>query len=448
MHSSFRILLIIAITGLIIAGCASHNSLPVTPDETLSPQNLTGVADVSTDPGGNTHYLLSSGLIYVNIENPDDPIIEIIPAREGEIHFNVLKFLEGAPCYDCFRIMGFNFPGPGYQYLNLDIRIDHPFSDLLYSVFDVRGIIMFDGSHEFPIAGKSISDLTLGDGTLLNADGYTALYNGSTMTAPVGDLQKYFPGKLSTPTIPNSDINGYIYFRSDDPANNRNAFYANSFDVKTFSMELPSSTFVIGYAVDASWAQPIETPVDDPLTDFDDNANCVEPWKVVVTEEPIDYGLTDHCGQTKLLIDVYDWQGKETHHDPVVECPGIFDGPLTATWVSDGTGYTEYEVTISNSLVAPLDEYMCLIGVEANENDPVNKPWLDLRAYQIQMLTVIEQPLLNPVAVAEAVPNPQTIDQPVSFSGSGSYDPDCGDIQLYEWDWDNDGIYDETGENI
>jgi uncharacterized delta-60 repeat protein len=448
MHSAFRFSLIIAIAALLIAGCASHNSQPIAPDETLSTQNLTSNADVSDDSVGNSHYLLSSGLIYINTENPADPIFEIIPAREEEIHFNVLKFLEVAPCNDCFRIMGFDFPGPGYKYLNLDIRIDHPFSDLLYSVFDLRCIIMFDGSHEFPSIGKTTSDPSIGEGALLNAEGYTALYNGSTLTAPVGDYQKYFPGKLSTELIPNADINGFIYFKTDDPANNRNAFYAGSLDVKTLSMELPSTTFVLGYAVDASWAPPISEPVDDPLTDFDLNANCLEPWKVVVTEEPIGLGLTDHCGQTKLLIDVYDWQGKETHHDPVVECPEIFDGTLTATWVSDGTGYSEYEVTISNSLIAPIGEYMCLIGVVANENDPANKPWLDLTAYQIQMLTVIEQPHLNPVAVAEANPNPQSIDIPVSFSGSGSYDPDCGAIELYEWDWDNDGIYDEIGENV
>jgi uncharacterized delta-60 repeat protein len=446
--SNLRIILICVLFGILLSGCAGHSSQPVIPDDTSSQQELSGNVDATADMTGNSHYLLSSGLMYVNTENPDDPIIEIIPAREGEIHFNVLKFLEGAPCNDCFRIMGFDFPGPGYQYLNLDIRIDHPFDDLLFSVFDLRCIIMFDGSHAFPSIGKTASDPSIGEGALLNAEGYTALFNGSTITAPVGDYQKYFPGKLSTDLVPNSDLNGYIYFRTDDPSNNRNAFYAGSMDVKTLSMQLPSSSFVIGYAVDASWAPPISEPVDDPLTDFDTNANCVDPWKVVVTEEPIGLGLTDHCGQTKLLIDVYDWQGKETHHDPVVECPEIFNGPLTATWVSDGTGFTEYEATISNSLIAPIGEYMCLIGIEVNENDPVNKPWLDLTAYQIQMLTVIEQPHLNPVAVAEAVPNPQTIDIPVSFSGSDSYDPDGGDIQLYEWDWDNDGIYDETGENV
>ncbi|MCX6647664.1 MAG: hypothetical protein NTY09_15075 [bacterium] len=386
MHSTLRFTLIIAIAGLIIAGCSGHNSAPVAPDETISPQDLTGSADVSNDPGVNSHYLLSSGLIYVNTENPNDPIIEIIPAREGEMHLNILKFLEVGPCSDCFRIVGFNFPGPGYENLNVDIRIDHPFNDLLYSAFDVRGIIMFNGSHEFPAIDKTTSDPSIGEGSLLNADGYTALYNASTLTAPVGDLQKYFPGKLSTATVPNSDINGYIYFRSDDPANNRNAFYADSFDVKTFSMKLPTEVFVIGYAVDASWWLPVSEPVDDPLTDFGADANCTEPWKIEAKD--IGPGLTEEDGSAKIQIDVYDWQGNPPLPCPTVQGPEVASGGYVAAGECDGDGYARYEVDISNSNNAPSGDYICLVSAEAKENDPIGTPWLDLTAYQLINLQV------------------------------------------------------------
>ena len=392
---SFRFSLIAIFASILLLGCSSGggNSIPVVPDTPAGESNreipgLTENPDTQAQSESG-HYLMLYNLICIDATNPDDVTAEIIPLREGMIHLNILKFLEGAPCFDCFRIVGFNFPGPGYQYLNVDIRIDHPFSDLLFSVFDVRGIMMFDGTHVFPSTGKTTSDPTIGEGAILNTDGYTALYNGSTLNSPAPDLQKYLPGKLSTETMPNSDINGYIYFRTDDPANNRNAFYANSFDVKTFSMKLPSDNFVIGYAVDASWGPPTDTPVDDPLTDFDTNANCPEPWKVVVTEEPIGNGLTDHGGQTKLLIDVYDWQGKSTHHTPQIESPEIFDGILNATWVSDEADFTRYEVNISNDNLAPIGNYQCLIGVEAIENDPANTPWLDLTAYQCCSLQVV-----------------------------------------------------------
>ncbi|MCX6645480.1 MAG: hypothetical protein NTY09_03855, partial [bacterium] len=444
INPSFRGVLVSAIMWLIISGCAGQSSLPVTPDMAISPSELTGNAEIPSDSDESSHYLLAYNYIYIDPEAPDGPKIEIIPVRETEIHLNILKFLEDVPCTNCFKIVGFNVPQPGY--LNVDIEIHHPLDDLMYSVFDVRGIMMFQGSHEFPVVGKSISDPAIGDGALLNPDGYTALYNGSTLTASIGDLQKYYPGNIATLDVPNSDINGYKYYITDNPSNNRNAFYADTSDVRTWELKLPTGPFVLGYAVDANWWVPISEPVDDPLTDFDLNANCPEPWKIVVTEEPILQGLTDQGGQTKLVIDIYDWQGKTTYYDPIVECPELFDGSLTAAWVSDGSDYARFEVTASNSKMASIGNYKCLIMVEAKENNPINKPWLDLTAYQLQTLAVIEKTNETPIAVAEADPNPQMVNLPVSFSGTGSYDPDGGNITLYEWDWDNDGTYDATGE--
>ncbi|MCX6647422.1 MAG: hypothetical protein NTY09_13845 [bacterium] len=384
---TLAVLLVILITGCSGSG---NGVAPSMTDSTSSTQsidpNLTPQSENGSEGSGANHFLLSYNLIYLDATDPDNIKAEIVPVREGEIHLNILKFLEDGPCTNCFKIVGFNFPQPGY--LDVDIQIDHPFDDLLLSVFDVRGIIMFRGSHEFPVAGKSISDPTLGDGELLNPDGYTALYNGSTITAPVGPLQKYYPGNFATPIVPSSDINGYRYYISDDPANNRNAFYAASSDVQTFSLKLPTGPFILGYAVDANWWTPIETPVDNPLTDFDLNANCPEPWKIVVMEEPIGDGLTDQGGSTKLLIDVYDWQGKSTYHEPVVECPELFNGALPSTWLSDGSDYSRYQVTVSNTKLASEGDYKCLVGVEANENDPIGKPWLDLTAYQVVDLEV------------------------------------------------------------
>ncbi|MCK4719816.1 hypothetical protein KAU08_04115, partial [bacterium] len=380
----------ILIAGMIICGCSSNSSQPVSPDNPDSSPGLEVNDVLGANSDGSGHYLMQYGYIFVDPDHPDGPKVEVIPARVGEVHLNILKLLEIAPCDDCFRVVGFDFPEP--DKLNVDILIEHPMTGLEYSVFDVRCIIMFNGSREFPTSGKTISDPALGDGAVLNPDGYTALYNGSTITAPVGDLQKYFQGELATWLIPDSDINGYKYFITDDPLNNRNAFYAGSWDVHTFSLQLPTGTFVIGYAVDASWEPPISMPVDDPLTDFDLNANCTEPWKVVVTEEKIGGGLTDEGGQTKLLIDVYDWQGKSTHHEPIIECPEIFDGFLTGSWVSDGVDYTRYEISFSNDNLAPIGNYMCLIGVVAVENDPVETPWLDLTAYQCLSLEVTEGP--------------------------------------------------------
>jgi uncharacterized delta-60 repeat protein len=191
-------------------------------------------------------------------------------------------------------------------------------------------------------------------------------------------LQGYLKGKLATATFPNSTLNGFLRFISDDPANTRNAFYAGGTVTRTYDIKMPPAPFVLGYAVDASWATPIIKPVTDPMTDFPPGANCAEPWKIEVSGGDIIEG-----GQAKLTIDVYDWQGKDTHYMPVVESPELFDGTVTADWKEDGPGYARYEATITNSKNALYGNYMCLVSVEAVENDPVNEPWLDLTAYQV-----------------------------------------------------------------
>ncbi|MCX6645201.1 MAG: PKD domain-containing protein [bacterium] len=446
---SIQIYLIAIFTVILFLGCSSGggNSTPVVPD-ILAGESNQQIPDLTENQEAqaqyeSNHYLMLYNLIYVDPDSPDGPMLEVIPMREGEIHLNILKLLEDGPCTNCFMLAGFVFQVP--DFLNIDIQIKHPINDLSLSVFDVRGIMMFQGSHLFPVTGKSTSDPALGDWALLNADGYTALYNGLTISAPVGGFQKFYSGNLATATVPNSIVNGYKYYVTDDPLNDRNAFFAGSSDTQTYWIKIPTGPFVLGYAVDASWWPAIETPVDDPLTDFDTNANCPEPWKIVVTEEPIGTGLNDQGGQTKLLIDVYDWQGKDTYHDPIVECSEIFDGALPVTWVSDSPVYSSFEVTVSNTKLASVGNYMCLVKVEADENDPIGKPWLDLSAYSIQNLTVIPFVNQNPVAIAAADPNPQIVGNSVHLFDDGSYDPDGGLITKYEWDFGADGTYEEEG---
>lgn len=55
----------------------------------------------------------------------------------------------------------------------------------------------------------------------------------------------------------------------------------------------------------------------------------------------------------------------------------------------------------------------------------------------------------SPVAVAQAVPNPGVVGQVITLSGSASYHQDAGKaIDSWEWDLNNDGIFDATGPAI
>jgi hypothetical protein len=108
-------------------------------------------------------------------------------------------------------------------------------------------------------------------------------------------------------------------------------------------------------------------------------------------------------------------------------------------WDNDGT-YDDTGENVEYSWGNPGLYYVQLRVIDdEGQDDTLDQP----------LQVIIKSDLTeSPVAIAHADPNPQLINSPVSFSASGSYDPDGGDIQLYEWDWNNDGIYEETGAEI
>ena len=436
--SKARLSILAILVFALLIGCSSggDGSFPIIPEINNPASELTGNMDTPSIVPDSSHNLLVYNMIYVDPDHPDGPKIEVIPLRIGEMHLNILKFLETGLCTDCFKILGFSFPEA--DVFDIDIEITHPFSDYTFTIFDTRGIMMFPGSREFPVAGKSTSDPSLGDFALLNPDGYTALFNGNTFGDPIGDILKYFPGYYSTDTIPDSDINGFQYFTSEGVGTSRNVLYAGDLAVRTISIQLADGPFYFGYAVDANWDAPINTP---PMTidDFDFDANCPEPWQVIIIES--DENLTNEGGTTRFVLDVYDWEGKDTFDPPTVECPELFTGILTAAWITDNPGYSRYEVIIPNDNLAHPGDYMVLVSVLDTDIGG------DHIAFQIEMVTV-NKVLKDPIAVAIADPETQLIDLPVYFSGLDSYDPDGGDIDFYEWDWNNDGIYDDEGAEI
>jgi hypothetical protein len=368
--------------------------------------------------------------------------LEVIPLRQVAGHWNVLKFLEQGPCTNCVSVTKVT-PNPSGT-KSFDVQIKHPFKTANLTGFDVRGIAMFHGGHSFPASVLTTPDRATGDGELVNADGYTTLYNSSTAGSGPGGLQGYLKGKFASQTLPDATLNGYKRHISSDPANTRNAFYADDAIIATYELDMPDTQFIFGYAVDACWVPPTTKPVTDPMTQFPPEANCSEPWKIGFTEIPLDNPITEKGGTTKLQVDVYDWQGKDSHLAPKVECSELFDGLLDVPWKEDGPDYTRYEVDVSNSNHAAAGNYKCLVSVEDNDNQG-SPDYLDLTAYQIISIPVIQNE--PPVAIAEFDATEAVAGKDVSFCDGGSYDPDGGGIVLNEWDWNNDGIYDDQGTN-
>jgi len=414
---------IIATLMIFLLSCASDGSLndnPTVPD--LS-------AQVEQQDAG--HYLWAYYQIYVNFE---ENIVEIEPLRQVSDHWNILKFLEQGPCTNCVSILGMADTGNGTK--NFDVQISHPFPTKNLTGFDVRGIAMFSGSKNFPVSTLSTPDRFAGDGALVNADGFTTLYNGTTAGSGPGGLQGYLKGKYTPAQTPNALLNGYKRHISPGMTNTRNMFYSGTSVIQTYELDMPDNGFIFGYAVDASWAYPDVKPVTDPAEDFPAEANCPEPWKIDVTIENIGQGLNDEGGEAKLVLDVFDHQGKTSHFTPVVECPELFDGSVNAVWAEDGTDYTRFEATIGNVKLAQIGDYMCLVSV-TDTMDATAPDWLDLTAYQIVWLTITDYIIPQnqpPVAAAHASNYNPNVGQTVNYFDD-STDPD-GASDIVKWEWD------------
>lgn len=426
---------LVLILGLLSGACASNNSAPTVPSQ--------------PDTVSNRYTSSFSHNLWLYREILIDPVTlntEILPARDVTPHWNILSWLETSPCTDCFKLAGITPKGNGV--LQISIEITHPFVNPLFTGFDVRGIVMFEGNQTFPAGGLVTSDCTLGTGELLNADGYTTLFNYSTLGSGPGGLHGYIPGKKSSPTPPDATLNGFKRFESYDISNTRNAFYAGDHVFADYEVDMPDSAFIIGYAVDANWVGPTTTPVTDPINDFPPEANMPEPWKIVVTETPVGEGLTTGGGETVLNIDVY-----SLYHDQfiaTVEAPDLFTGEISTDIITvTNPDHYRMEIILSNDNLAAVGDYDALISV-TNQNNPDHPPWIDLISYQIYSLQVNTPGAekFDPVAVASADPMTQEAGKSVLFSDEGSYDPDGGSIVLFEWDFENNGTYDDTGSSV
>lgn len=370
---------------------------------------------------------------------------EILNNRSVTGHWNARSWLEDSPCSNCLKIIKFMPSGNGT--VLIDAQINHPFKAINLTGFDVRGIAIFNGSHTFPVMGLTAPDRTKGDGEIINPDGYTALYNSTTIGKGINGLQGYSKGKLATPIAPNSKLNGYKRFTSLGTNNTRNAFFANDSVIVSYEIDMPNSPIILGYAVDANWAPPTTQPVTNPITDFPPEANAPEPWKVVVNETPIGEGLTNEGGSTILNIDVYSFNS--VAFDVEAECPSLFQGSVKVdTPVTSGSGYSSFHIEISNTKLASPGVYKALIAAK-NKVNPTVPEWIDLNAYQIYAVNVMQAGSnQKPIAKAGATPTQQQVGLNVYFYDNGSYDPDGGPITKYEWDFDNDGTYDATGTDV
>ncbi len=365
---------------LMAVGCSrtASPSFPA-PDASAPPVSETALDTNAYENRASGHFLWTYSLVFVDPSATGRDRFEIIPVRSAGMHWNVLSWLEKGPCTNCVQIPAMTNSDHGTKLVTVSIK--HPFPNPNLTGFDVRGIAMFNGSHMFPDAELNISDRHQGDGELINADGYTALYNFTTKGFGPGGFQGYLKGKFASIEMPDARLNGFKVFESSDPANTRNAFHSGDTITQIYDIDMPDGQFVFGYAVDASWAPPVNKPVTDPMNDFPPEANCFEPYRINVTAKSDT--LTDQAGILTLTISVLDHQGPTSYATPVVECPEIFDAPPSVSDLGSGN----FEVSIQNVEKAPAGIYPLLISVVDNQNAG-SPSWIDLTGYQVYMINV------------------------------------------------------------
>jgi len=415
---------------LVVSCSTSHN--PVLPSGTAPDLHF------GTDytRSANRHFL---GFYEIAID-PVARTSSVVPLRTGDLHLNATRLLEVTPCDDCLELNDIMFISPNE--LTVGLRLTHPFPGLnKFTGFDVRGIFIAGSDYTFPDSGLKVA---LGEGLprLLNPDGYTTLFNPTDFpeSSPVFPALKYYSGKYAFEGDLSSTLNPYIAYQKTTA---RRMFHAGAAATETIHLLTSGGPFEFGYAIDASWT-PVENIVD-PLADFPISANSIEAYRINIEFKN---KLGAYPGSTAgVEVAVYDHQGFETIEGVTIEAPEIFPGSTSLNYSAASVEPPWiFEGTVTNELGALDGDYPCLvrvsdIGVDGNLGN--------IDAWQIGYVSVTSELGMNsPVPIVIAVPWIAIPDQWVNFADNGSYDPDGGEVVKWEWDWENDGIFDEDGKSV
>ncbi len=416
---------------LLIAGCGGNGAGdPVETDVTANGSMFTGQMESET--------LMNRGLWgFWKVSIGDDGQAEVVYQHSTAMHFNVIRLLEVNPCTNCLTLSNIHFY-PDNE-IEVDLSLKHPFPGAdKFSGFDVRGIFITNSDYTFPASGRSVS-LGNGNPLLMNPDGYTALFNPTDFPEGVAPFPMlgYIKGKYCKSDVLTATLNPFIAYKKEAP---RRIFYCGEGSTETLRIYSENLPFEFGYAVDANWV-PVDGQVTDPVNDFPPEANAIEAYELNVVIENT-YLDTSVGSFAPIQVLVFDHQGLDTISSVTVEVPGLFNDTVGVNHVGQiGDGFL-FAGTLTNELGAVLGEYPLLVRINDTAVDG-NLGQID--AWQVASVEIETQTSSNPIAIAGADTYIQIPEVPVHFFDDGSYDPDGGTIQLYEWDWDNDGIYEKTG---
>ena len=497
-------LLLIPVVCLII-GC-SGNKTPITPEkliESTAHETVSlGVSD--WDPNGApTAGMGTLGLFGLHIDL-NNLSAELTPLRNNNLTdvletVDITNFLTLAPCFDCVKIRSVSIDADGN--LVLSIGIKHPFdagnplkpvtgknrADL--HVFNVEGIVVSNtGRTSFAGLGETIADFSL-----INADGFTGYLDAS--------LDEIYPTDAT--------VHPYITHFDDYSPGNFNALNPMGFESVTTPPPLGNLVMAMGCDYDfQDYIFAIETSMDFVLAvgctyavsaagkadRFRPEYRIPQHNKKAASEisaEIISNDLVsgDITSTAELEVDVVDIShevptgdslNQMLHNSSVfkifIDVPGVTASPVSidgSTAVS-GTGHNPtdplvYEIAITNTAAGGEGIYSGLVKVvdsyPPGSNDspilnsmdgikrvaPTENPLSGLFAisefatfqtFKIEISTTNLPPVADAGITTQAYVAGQAA---IGFDATGSYDPD-GTIESYEWDFNDDGIFNGTGD--
>ena len=484
--SRFYMMATVAVSAMFLfVSCAGGGSGPVAPDLQTTVNNHPAVTD-------NVHLW---GLWEVTLD-PADGTAEVVPIRGAAFTANVTQFMQ--PPTASQQLMSIYIdPSSDFTtgYVVVDVTFTHPFPGLdMFTGFDVRGACIGDGAEQ-GIIDPQIRYGGEDDLRVLNADGLTRWFNSQEFST-YETMFGYTRGKLGTPSDNwLATLNGYRYFCDDlgkeedlfefftDPlcVNPRGFFSAGENLTRRYELQFSLDSGVpdyrFQYAVVANWEAPdVDPPVNIP-DDFPLNANCHEAFAFFASDQSDMFYIEGEGegGSLNLTLRVLDHQGAadlSQYADEIsaihLETPdGLIDGGMAsfegadlASAIVDITeSGIEYFLTVDAVTPYANGDFPVLVVIESSDpNDydsglpgfayPVNAA---LAAYSMASVYVDDEaPYEDPVAVASVVApeSPYYKGDHLEFDGSDSYDPDNDPPQTegivnFEWDWDNNGSYEE-----
>lgn len=337
--------LLLALLILLLPACATYTgSNPMSSDTS----NMYAQTQNARQPG-----YVSWGVYDLHIAR-DGSSYSVVPRRSAEdydwgYHLNAVKLLEVSPGKNCVKIARIEILDNGD--LAVDISITHPYSNPIYTGFDVRGIIMFPSSQYIPDnelrekAGlepcgmwwERYATHKKGDAELMNPDGYTTIFApddpyqwGDYYIEEGYPIFEYYEGRMASGDELGV-INGYKRYYSNET---RHMFEVNETVTQTFVIRPPvEGPIEASYAVYAHWCEPLRMPVTDPLTDFGPEANSPMPYEFWVEQTgPLDPDAPDEVNAQNVVwhIKYWDW-GPDTWYQ------------VNGTLLNHGAGYALHE---------------------------------------------------------------------------------------------------------